>query len=583
MIHLTVTASSICKGGLNSLPKLMLIKAVSTSLFLLLLSIVNPFTNVVQAQQRRQIIIEGADQMRNLRLNGQDIRRLIGNVKIRHEDVLVTCDSLYDYSGTNRFDAFGNVVVVNNTSTLYGDTLLFDGNSKSGKVRGEIVRLVDEETTLVTRFLDFNTSLNTVYFYNGGVITTSDSRFSSLRGKYFSNEKRSVFAGEVSYLSPDILLNTDSLEYNSNIEVISFFGPTRIYNEENYLYCESGWYNREEEKSEFRINAYINNGEQRIFGDRIFHDRILGYSEVYGNGCLIDTVQNMILYGNEIEYNQETEYAEVRKDPMLISVSEGDSLYLRADILIGEAIKDSINPDSTLYNLLKGKGEVRFYRSDFQGVSDSMIFHSTDSILHMYNDPILWNEDNQLSANNIDIQFKNETMHRIFFVGSAFIASQEDSTRFNQIRGREMVGFFTEGVLSRLDINGNGETVYFARDKEVITAVNKAESSRLTINIKDNKVASIMFREKPIANLLPIDKAELQDVMLKGFAWHIDKRPIDKQSVIPKGLNPNFYIEIERKALLYRSKKQNPAESVDSSGLKYNVEEKIDDKNQITY
>jgi lipopolysaccharide assembly outer membrane protein LptD (OstA) len=117
--------------------------------------------------------------MRNLKLDSIDIRRLIGDVVIRHEDVIVNCDSLYDYTGTNRFDAFGNVKVIQNNSTLYGDTLRFDGNTKIGKVRGKIVKLVDEEATLITRFLDFNTRDNTVYFFNGGIITTSDSRFSS--------------------------------------------------------------------------------------------------------------------------------------------------------------------------------------------------------------------------------------------------------------------------------------------------------------------------------------------------------------------------------------------------------------------
>ncbi|PKP38930.1 MAG: hypothetical protein CVT98_04140 [Bacteroidetes bacterium HGW-Bacteroidetes-15] len=536
----------------------------------------------VQAQQRRQINIEGADQMRNLKRNGQDIRRLIGNVRIRHEDVTVTCDSLYDYSGTNRFDAFGNVVVIQKSSTLYGDTLLFDGNSKNGRVRGDIVRLVDEEATLVTKFLDFNTQNNTVYFFNGGIINTNDSRFSSQRGTYHSNQKYFVFAGDVSYLSPDLLLNTDSLNYNSNTEIISFFGPTRIYNEENYLYCESGWHNRVEEKSEFRVNAYLNNGEQRIFGDKIYYDRILGYSEIIGNGCIIDSAQNMILYGNEIEYYQETEYAEVRKNPLAISISEeGDSLFLRADVFIGMAVKDSVVSDSTLYNLVKGIGDVRFYRSDFQGICDSMVFHSTDSILYMYNDPILWNEDNQLSANNIDIVFKDDNIHKMLFKGSAFVVSQEDTIRFNQIRGREMVGFFKNGALTRLDVNGNGETVYFARDKGVISAVNKAEGSRLTITLRDNAVVSIMFREKPIATLFPIDKAELQDVMLKGFSWQIEKRPTSNESIIPEGLNPNFYIQIENKAKLYRAKKQNPAESVDSSGLNYKLLKVIEENKVI--
>jgi hypothetical protein len=192
----------------------------------------------------------------------------------------------------------------------------------------------------------------------------------------------------------------------------------------------------------------------------------------------------------------------------------------------------------------------------------------------MYVDPILWNEDNQLSANNIDILFKDETIHRMFFNGSAFVASQEDSTRFNQINGREMIGYFTKGSFTRLDVNGNGETVYFARDKGVISAVNKAESSNLTITIRDSEVVSIMFREKPITTLFPIDKVELQDVMLKGFSWHIDKRPTRREDIIPDGLNTEFYIPVEEKALLYREKRRNPAESIDSTGLNYQLLEK---------
>ena len=522
-----------------------------------------------KAQQRRQIVIEQANQMRNLKLDGREIRRLLGDVIIRHEDVTMKCDSAYEYMGTNRFDAFGRVVVIQETTTLYGDTLRYDGNTKKGKVRGKIVRLVDEDATLITRFIDFDTNQNTAVFYNGGIITTTDSRFSSRRGTYYSNQKKFAFAGDVRFLDPDILLNTDSLEYFSNDEVFRFYGPSRIYNEDNYLYSERGWYNKKENKSEFFVNAYIDNATQRVFGDRIFYDRNLGFAHITGNGCIIDTSRNLTMYGNDIKFFEETENAEVKGNPLAIYISEeSDSLFLRADLLKGISVKDSIHADSTLYRLLKGIGSVRFFRNDLQGVSDSMVFHSVDSTLHMYSEPIIWNEDNQLSADNINILFKNENIHRMFFNGSSFIASQEDSTRFNQIKGREMIGYFTQGKLTRLDVIGNGETVYFGRDQGEISMVNKAESSRLTISIRDNKVTNIMFREKPSATLFPIDKVELQDVMLRGFAWQIDKRPKRKEDVIPKGLNIDFYILQEKKAVEFKDKRENPAESIETAGLK---------------
>jgi lipopolysaccharide export system protein LptA len=516
------------------------------------------------AQQKREVFINHADSMRNLKVDGKDIRRLLGNVSIRHEETTITCDSLYDYVGLNKFDAYSNVKVFQETTTLYGDTLNFNGVTKRGKVRGKVVRMVDEETTMVTRFLDFETVNKTVNYYGGAVINTTDSRFSSDRGKYYSNQKRFVAAGNVAYIDPDILLNTDSLEYYTEVELIKFYGPTRIYNEENYLYSERGQHNRDTQESEFHINAFIDNGDQKLYGNSIFYDRNTGVSIIEGNGLVIDTTQRINIYGQHLTYNQKTEFAEVKHEPLAMLVSEQlDTLYLRADRLLGISVKDTVYTDSTLYNQLVGVGDVRFFRQDIQGVCDSMLYHSVDSILYMHKDPILWNSENQLTADNVSIEFRNETIHRMKFTGSSFVTSQEDSIRFNQIKGRDMVGFFTNGKLTRLDVNGNGETVYYGRDKGELVGVNKAESSRLSIGIKDNKVVSIMFRESPVATLFPIDKVELQDVMIKGFAWHTDKRPQSPDDIIPTGLDVNFYLPILSKADRYRAQKRNPAESLD--------------------
>lgn len=524
------------------------------------------------AQQRREIQINHADLMRNLKVNGKDIRRLIGNVSIKHDEVTVNCDSLYDYVGLNKFDAFGQVKVFQKHSTLYGDTLIFNGATKEGKVRGKIVRLVDEDMNLITNFINFNTDNNTVNYFGGGVITTPDSRFSSLRGVYHSNQKVFRFGGEVSFIDSTLLLNTDSLEYYNDTELIKFFGPTRVYNKENYMYSEEGSHNRKTEESEFHTNAYVDNGKQKVFGRNIFYDKVKGFSKIVGDGCIIDTTQRLTIYGQNLSYNEQTEYAEVTDNPLAMYTSdEADTLFLRANKLIGKSIKDTMYKDSTLYNLLIGVGDVRFFRGDVQGVCDSIYFHSVDSVLYMFVEPILWNNENQLTANDVNIQFRNNNIHIMNFKGTSFIASQEDSTRFNQIKGRDMVGYFTSGKLSRLDVNGNGETVYFIREKNDIVAVNKAESSSISIGIRDNKVSSLMFRDEPIATLYPIEKVELPDIMIKGFAWHADKRPKSRSSIIPEGLDLNFIVPIELKANLYRHMKKNPAVTIDPAGLIYDT------------
>ena len=521
------------------------------------------------AQQKREIVIERADNMRSLRINQLDVRRLLGNVVIRHDETVIHCDSLYDYVGQNRFDAFGNVKVIQKTGTLYGDTLKFNSDTKNGKVRGKVVRLVDEDVTLITRFLDFETLQNTATFFGGGIITSSDSsRFSSQIGTFFSKEKVIRFGGNVAYCDTAMLINTDSLEYFSERELIKFYGPTRIYNDSSYLFCQLGQYNRTSRYSEFHNDAFIDNGEQKVFGNSIMYDPKTGEAKVIDNGCVIDTTQKINIYGNNLYYNQKTEYAQVTENPLAVFMQQNDTLYLRADKLCGIAVKDSVKTDSTLFNQLIGVGNTRFFRNEIQGVCDSMLYHSVDSIMYMHGEPILWNDNNQLTADDVNIHFKNENISQINFNGSSFVVSQEDSTWFNQIKGRDMTGYFTGGVLSRLEIKGNGETVYFIRDKDEIVGVNKAVSSNISIGIRNNQVASIMFRDKPVATLYPIDKIELKDVMISGFKWHNDKRPKSPQSIIPDSLDLLFYVPIEQKANSYRVLKKQPAVSLSEIPLK---------------
>ncbi len=516
------------------------------------------------AQERKQVTIEKADRMRNLKRDGLEIRRLIGNVVMRHEDVVMHSDSAYDYTSLNRFDAFGNVRVNQETSTLYGDTLHYDSNLKKGRVRGHLVKLVDEDLTLITHFIDFDTQDQTANFYQGGIITTDSAQFSSNRGIYFSKQKLFAFAGDVAYKDSILLLNTDSLIYNSRTQTIHFFGPSRIYHENSYAYATQGWYNRTDSVVELRHNAYIDYGEQIAFGEKIYYDQHSGLAKIESLGCVIDTVERLTLFANYIEHDRNLGVSWGTNDPFVYSVSEeGDTIFLRADKLINIAIQDSVKTDSTSHYVTKALHNVRFYRKDIQGVCDSMYYHSTDSLLTMYTHPIVWNEENQLTGQLLDILFKDELIHKMHFRGEAFIASQEDSVHFNQVAGKEMEGFFTNGSLKRLEVKGNGQTIYYGREKGRLSAVNRAESTNLTITIVDNKVSGIMFRQEPHATLFPIKDVNVKELTLKGFVWHSEKRPLGPKDILPKWVKFDHFTNSETQANRHRNQKKNPATVLD--------------------
>jgi len=140
------------------------------------------------------------------------------------------------------------------------------------------------------------------------------------------------------------------------------------------------------------------------------------------------------------------------------------------------------------------------------------------------------------------------------FNGSAFITSQEEGVNFNQIRGKKMVSSFINGKLVKLDVTGNGQVVYFLRDQGELTAVNKSESSNLVARLKDGKLSRISFKINPVSTFYPIKKVDYEEITLKGFKWLDEKRPKDKFSIIPKGLDivltdskPWFHKDIDEK------------------------------------
>ncbi len=514
------------------------------------------------AQTRKKVEIKRANSLKSIKRGDQTIRRLIGNVVIVHEGITMECDSAYEYTPTNIYDAFGNVVITQDGAKLYGDFLKYDGNFKEGQIFGKQVRLVDESATLVTKSISFNTAQSTATYNSLGVITSKDGNFSSNKGIYFSNNKHFAFNGSAVFQDTSILINTDTLDYYTETSLVNFFGATRIYNDENYLYCEAGWFNKDSKESNFTKNVYINNGKQEIYANSIYNSSIDSLTWAKGNALLIDTAQNTLLYGNSMHYWQNFKKAKVTDNPLVLSISEeSDSLFLRANELNVVTFFDSLGNES--HRKLWGKGNVAFYRVDFQGKCDSMVFHSTDSTLQMFTEPIIWNEENQLTAEYIVTTFRNKTIDLMEFKGFAFVCSEDlKDKRYNQVKGKEMKGFFTKGKLTRIDVTGNGESVYYVKDKEVTTSVNRGESSSIKVSITGKTIKSITLIEKPNAILYPLEKAKTEDVVLKDFVWKDSIRPKSKDEIIPASLNINFYIPRKEKAENFRKTKMFPATSI---------------------
>lgn len=506
------------------------IKPAIINLLVLICVTAAPFSTF--AQSRVKIKLEGAKSMKNLKINGENIVRYIGNVRFVYSDTRITCDSSYLNSNRNDFDAYGHVVITQGSTKITGDVLHFDGNSSWATVLGKEVVMVEENTRLTTDQLKYNTQQKYAFFNTGGVVKSDDLNLTSRRGYLYNEQNRVIFADNVVMHNNDGDAFTDSLNYNSKIKLLDFYGPSFLFYDSSFIYCEQGRYNIKMKQATASNRAYLINDAQKLFGDKIFYDDSTGYAQVDGNVVVVDTSSNLFVYGQKAQYWKNIGRAKVTVNPYVTIVDKDDTLYLKADTLFVDEYKAESSPDST-YNIIRGVGGVKFYRLDIQGFCDSLRYNSFDSIMVMYGNPVLWQENSQMTAEIIKGFSKNGTIDNVDFSNNAFITMEEAPNTYNQLRGKNINAKFSNGKLYQVDVEGNGQAVYYMRDRGAITMVNRAESANIVIGINDNKISRIKFNKKPKSNLYPIELAQPEDITLKGFKWLGDIRPKDKYSIVP--------------------------------------------------
>ncbi len=491
------------------------------------------------AYSQNQIELLGAKSLKFDKHLGLDAQRLIGNVKFRHKGALMYCDSAYLYNENNSLDAFGNVKIVQgDTLTLLSNTLFYDGITELIEVR-DSVRLKDKDMTLTTNILDYDRPASTAVFRKGGVITSrvNDNTLSSKSGVYNSESKMFFFRDSVLLENPKYLVETDTLNYASIREVAYFEGPTFIYSDENTIYCENGWYDTKNDLSQFNENAYLDNGKQKLSGDSLAYDRNKGVGEAFINVLIVDTVDRYILTGQEGYYDDLQGKSKVTGDPEFILYDKQDSLFLHGDTLI--ALADSIKGDRILVY-----PHVKFFRKDLQGAADSLVYLEADSMIHMYENPVLWAEDMQITGDTIQIKSFGGEIKNLFVFEHAFMVNKIDSLKYNQIKGKSLTGFFQNNELTKVEIKGNGESIYYATEStpdslandsipppQKFIGVNKAICSNIAIYVKSNQIDRIVFLKKPDGAFFPVSKFPADEAIFDGFEWQEYRRPKNRKEI----------------------------------------------------
>ena len=286
-----------------------------------------------------------------------------------------------------------------------------------------------------------------------------------------------------------------------------------------------GWYDTEQNKALLLDRSTIESGNRILSGDSIAYDRNSGFGEVFGNMCLQDTLQQVMLEGQYGFYNEKTEYAFATDSARFLEYSQGDTLYLHADTLQME----TVDPDTREVKAFHG---VRFFRTDLQGVCDSMLFNTRDSVLYLFTEPVVWNEQYQLYGDTILIYLNDSTIDFAHVRQFAFAIQQVDSVSFNQLKGTDLKAYFDGKSVRQIDVSGNAESIFYPLENDgSMVGMNQTQSGYLSIWVKENKLERLKIWPNPEGTMTPIPDLRPEQKLLKDFYWFDYLRPQDKDDI----------------------------------------------------
>ena len=454
---------------------------------------------------------------------------LVGNVSFRRDSMYMFCDSAHYYQKRNSFLAFGNVrMEQGDTLFLYGDYLDFDGVTNVARVRNN-VRLIDKDIVLETDSLDYDRNRNLGYFFEYGVLYDSTGVLRSYYGDYNVDTRTAVFLDDVILENSKFLLLSDTLYYNTDSKVATIVGPTNMYTGSTEVYSDHGTFNTATRHATLVERPVLYNDNRNVTADSIFYDTAKGYSEVFGNIVYTDTINRNMLTGEYAFLDEVRDSVYVTGRAMAVDFSQRDSLFVHSDTIW--SLTYNLDTDS-LYRKVKAYNKVRAWGRNMQAVCDSLVFDSRDTCMTMYKDPILWNGDLQLLGEEVKVYMNDSTINWVNIINQALYVEELDSSIYNQIKGKEMEFYFTDGELREMHVIGSVEVVFYPLDSDsTYIGMNTTTSGRIIAYMKDRKVERVVVPKDSKGVFYPMSQRPEEKRFLDSFAWFDYVRPLSKWDI----------------------------------------------------
>ena len=459
-----------------------------------------------------------------------------------HDGALIESDLAYFYAKENFFKATGDVVFTQGDSLrMTCNKIEYNGYTKVALAQGDVF-LKRPDMSLKTEKLNIDRVKNEAFYNSKGVVIDSSSTLTSNQGMYFINKKKYRFKSNVIIDNPEYEVNSDQLDYYTELNQAYLFGNSSIIGDTYTIKCERGFYDLDREKGVFKKNATLYYDNKIIKGDSLYFESEKNYAAATKNVSIVDSLNSSIITGHYGEIFKDKDSAIITRRALAINIIDNDSLFIHADTLVATGPEER--------RILRAYYDVRILKSDLRGVSDSLYLDESIGLTKLLNkplsnqqeqifteadrnlnNPVLWFDKSQMSGNQILLISNTETnkLDSLKILNNVFIIEKDTLSidGYNQIKGGILDGNFKEGKLDNILITKNTEMVYYLYNDEdlKLIGIDKTTCSALKMNFDDGEISDITFLVAPNGDVYPEDDLPINERTLKGFTWRKNERP----------------------------------------------------------
>jgi lipopolysaccharide export system protein LptA len=486
-------------------------------------------TCALLAQETKKIVVEHADFADINQTEIPDALLLTGNVRVRQEGMVVTCNKAYYFQKENYIKAFGNVnMVQGDTLFLSGKYAEYNGNVKQALATGDVV-MRSKDMTLTTDTIHFDRNIQQAYYNSYGTIVSKDNTLKSKSGRYFTKERKYQFLTAVTLTNPKYVMKSDHLDYYTGPGHAYLFGPSTITSKNNYIYTENGFYDTRKNLAHFLKKSYIRYNDRRIEADSLYYDRNREFASGTNNVKITDTINKGVVKGHYAELYKNKDSLFVTRHAVAINLVEKDSAYIHGKILM------VTGPEGC--RVVRAYPNARFFKTDLSGKCDSIHSSQETNLTKLIGKPILWNFDKQMTGDVMHLvgDDKTQKLDSLKVLNNAFLIAKDTlGTGYNQVKGVNLYGKFRDNKLYYADVVKNTEVVYYMyNDDNELIGINKNVSSKINMLMTDNAIDTITFFTNVDGDIYPEKDLPENARKLRGFVWRGDERIMTKDDIFP--------------------------------------------------